>query len=138
MTHELTLSEIHRHHDHLISEIRDGYRRLLKTAASGESTATLQQEYVAFLEGELLPHAMTEEETIYADGLKEAELNALVDGMKDEHQRIVALIAELKSAEGPLATVAAAAGFITMLEAHFDKENRLLLPALHARGLLPD
>lgn len=138
MTHDLTLSEIHSHHDHLIEEIRSGYAAILAAATDGGTLETEQADYVSFLESELMPHALTEEKTIYADALNEPDLTALVDGMKDEHQRIIALIQQLKSSPSPIQTIASAAGFITLLEAHFDKENRLLLPALNSRGLLPD
>lgn len=138
MTHDLTLSEIHRHHDHLIEEIRAGYVAILAAATDGGSLDNEQARYVSFLESELMPHALTEEKTIYADAAKEPELKALVESMKDEHQRIIELITELKGAPSPVQTIASAAGFITLLEAHFEKENRILLPALNERGLLPD
>lgn len=138
MTHDLTLSEIHRHHDHLIREIRTGYERIINVAASDHESGAVRDEYVRFLESQLIPHALTEEETIYQDGLEQSDLTALVDGMKDEHQRIIGLINDLRSASSETAIVAAAGGFMAMLDAHFDKENRLLLPALNSRGLLPD
>lgn len=138
MTHELTLSEIHRHHSHLLREIEDGYARLLENAEANKNLSADRDHYVRFLTEELIPHALGEEETIYDDGAREKDLAPLVFGMTDEHQRIVALIERLKSAPDNLHIIAAASGFITLLTAHFDKENRLLLPALNSRGLLPD
>lgn len=97
-----------------------------------------RDSYVEFLEGELIPHALSEEETIYVDASQEIDLTSLVAGMTDEHQRILSLINQLKSASGSADIVASASGFFTMLVAHFEKENRLLLPTLNSRGLLPD
>ena len=138
MTHDLTLSEIHRHHTHLLREIEEGYARLMDGAESNKNLERERDHYVRFLTEELIPHALGEEETIYDDGAHEKDLSALVYGMTDEHQRIVALIEQLKTAKDTLHIIAAASGFITLLTAHFDKENRLLLPALNSRGLLPD
>lgn len=138
MTHSLTLSEIHRHHDHLIETIRTGYQRLLARSMAHEPLQTARDEYVSFLREELIPHAMTEEETIYAEGLEQSDLRLLVDGMQDEHRRIINRIDALTSAQNDAEILAAASGFFALLDAHFDKENRLLLPALNARGLLPD
>jgi hemerythrin-like domain-containing protein len=137
VTHTLTLSEIHKHHDHLIRDIRVGYDELI-AADDDETLIDIRDRYVRFLETELGPHALTEEETIYADGLNEKDLHALVDGMKDEHLRLIGLINELRTAPSSTHIVAAAGGFMAMLAAHFDKENRLLLPALNERGMLPD
>lgn len=58
--------------------------------------------------------------------------------MIDEHHGIVQHINEISEAADHISLVAAASQFISLLEAHFDKENRSLLPALNARALLPN
>jgi iron-sulfur cluster repair protein YtfE (RIC family) len=138
MAHELTFSEIHQHHSHLIDEIRSLHSRLVMRASTGESLIDLRDNYANFLTDELIPHAVTEEETIYLDAAREPDLESLVSAMTDEHRRIVALIDRLRGAKDPDQVMEAAGGFLALLEAHFDKEDRLLLPALNARGRLPD
>jgi hypothetical protein len=138
MGHDLTLSEIHKHHDHLVRDIHQHFDSLVNAARGGDSIDIVRDRFVIYLDTELIPHALTEEETVYQDGASEADLRLLVDGMTDEHQRIIRLIGQMRAADSPAEIVAAAGGFIAMLDAHFDKENRLLLPALNSRGLLPD
>lgn len=136
MAHHLTMSEIDRHHRHLLTAIRTGYDTIAAAAAQGDNVRNLRDDYVHLLKTELIPHAEMEEKTIYQDGAKQPHLSTLVDAMIDEHRRIVQHIEELAQGHGPIAVVAAASRMISLLEAHFDKEDRLLLPALSERGLL--
>lgn len=138
MGHDLTLSEIHQHHDHLIHEIQDQYQELIQSAEMGIALDKLRDDYVRFLRTELVPHALTEEATIYLEGREQDDLTTLVKGMTDEHQRIISLIEQLEHSQSPTRIVAAASGFFALISAHFDKENQLLLPALNQRGLLPN
>lgn len=74
MEHQLTVSEIDRHHEHLLSEIRRGYEQIMHAAKAGHDVSSLRDDYSHFLKAELVPHALTEEETIYQDGAQQRDL----------------------------------------------------------------
>jgi hypothetical protein len=59
------------------------------------------------------------------------EAKLLVDGMLAEHQVIVDLVEELRTADGVSAAVAAGA-IQRIFALHLDKENRLLMPFIMA------
>lgn len=75
----------------------------------------------------LVPHALAEEVPLYSGPHGLPEANLLVDGMLAEHQVIVGLVEELRTAEGVAAAVAAGA-IQRIFALHLDKENRLLMP----------
>jgi uncharacterized protein (DUF2249 family) len=87
-------------------------------------------DLIAYLAGEVLPHATAEEKTVYPAAAKHADMADLVGEMLAEHVTLSALGARLAApADGAAAAVQAQqiAGLFT---AHAAKENDVLLPAL--------
>ncbi|UUL75186.1 hemerythrin domain-containing protein [Pseudarthrobacter sp. Fe7] len=117
------------HHADMLRHL-NGLVGLLTEAVEAGDTDAGQETQAALLDWcdkELVPHALAEEGPLYGGphGMPEARL--LVDGMLAEHQVIVSLVDELRTADGVAAAVAAGA-IQRIFALHLDKENRLLMP----------
>lgn len=102
-------------------------------AANGgheRATATL----VAYLAGEVLPHAEAEEQTLYRAARTHRDLVDTVDEMIAEHRALSAAAGQLASAASATAAAEQAGQFAALFAAHVIKENEILLPALLADG----
>lgn len=116
--------ELHDHFASLVGAITDAVR-------AGIDATPARDALLAFLDGELLPHARAEEAVLYPAGAK-GETSALVRAMIDEHGDIVGRIHELRSARDGLDLVARTAALLALFESHLAKENERLIPALVA------
>lgn len=123
------LQAVETHHADMLRHLNGLVGLLTEVVEAGDSAAgqLAQATLLDWCDKELVPHALAEEASLYSGphGMPEAKL--LVDGMLAEHQVIVGLVEELRTADGVPA--AAAAGAIQRIFAlHLDKENRLLMP----------
>jgi len=123
------LQAVEAHHADMLRQL-NALVGLLTEAVEARDPAAGQETQAALLDWcdtVLVPHALAEEGPLYSGphGLPEAKL--LVDGMLAEHQVIVGLVGELRTAEGVAAAVAAGA-IQRIFALHLDKENRLLMP----------
>lgn len=126
-----------RHHAQLVAELDErveGVRRALPAGAAGEDGGSpgAVGELVAFVRTEVLPHAMAEENTVYAAGGAMAELVSTMDEMRAEHRRLASFVTELESHTDPAAAAAAAEELARLFREHVRKENEIVLPALLA------
>ena len=102
-------------------------------AADGKherATATL----VAYLAGEVLPHAEAEEQTLYRAARTHRDLADTVDEMIAEHRALSAAAGQLASAASATAAAEQAGQIAALFAAHVIKENEVLLPALLTDG----
>jgi len=123
------LQAVEAHHADMLWHL-NGLVGLLTEAVEAGDPGAGQETQAALLDWcdkELVPHALAEEGPLYSGphGMPEARL--LVDGMLAEHQVIVGLVDELRTADGVAAAVAAGA-IQRIFALHLDKENRLLMP----------
>ena len=123
------LQAVEAHHADMLRHL-NGLVGLLTEAVEAGDPGAGQETQAALLDWcdkELVPHALAEEGPLYSGphGMPEARL--LVDGMLAEHQVIVGLVDELRTADGVAAAVAAGA-IQRIFALHLDKENRLLMP----------
>ncbi|MGH9206005.1 MAG: DUF2249 domain-containing protein, partial [Acidimicrobiales bacterium] len=102
-------------------------RRAVATDSAYEPAAA---ELVAYLAGEVLPHALAEEHTIYRVAAAHAELGSTVTEMIAEHRRLTSAVERLAGAPRGALAVEHAQGIATLFAAHVAKENDILLPAL--------
>ncbi|HEX5265376.1 MAG TPA: DUF2249 domain-containing protein [Acidimicrobiales bacterium] len=119
---------IRAHHEELLEGVRAKTAALAGTAAAGEAFDHPRAELIAYLAGEVLPHAAAEEGTIYravAAGLTET-----VDAMVAEHRLLEAKAEALASVEDPQACATLACEFSDLFARHVADENDVLLPAL--------
>lgn len=90
-----------------------------------------QQAVLDFLEGELLPHAIAEERTLYPAG--DTGVTALlVRAMRDEHRNLVAHVDAFRDASDAVQAIGLGSAILALFESHLTKENDLLIPALVA------
>jgi uncharacterized protein (DUF2249 family) len=132
---DAVLATIRAHHDQLGRTMSDHTVTIARSIDKLASPAARHAVLVAFCKEEVLPHAAAEEETLYrvAAGLPETEL--LVRAMSREHVVLADLVAELEKASSTGEVVGAAAALNALFQAHLEKENDILLPALAAAGV---
>lgn len=128
-----------------IAAIRDHHERLGRTMADRAltvrrsidrlSSPSERRSLVGFCVDEVLPHAAAEEETLYAAGAGLPDTRLLVDAMRREHVILRDLVGELDRGRTPAEIAGAATALDTMFQAHLEKENDLLLPALTDAGV---
>src|SRR5437868_1359910 len=132
--------------DATFAAIKDHHARLARTMADHALTIEravdrLGQPFerakalVAFSVREVLPHAVAEERTLYAAGAELPEAALLVQAMVREHVILRDLVARLDQARTPGETAGAAAALNALFQAHLEKENDLVLPALIEAGV---
>lgn len=90
---------------------------------------------VTFLLDQLLPHASTEERTLYPAAAADPHTASLVWAMLDEHRALIDLVHRLQAVADPIELVATAAALRTLFTVHVHKENEYLLPALRRSGV---
>jgi hypothetical protein len=123
------MQAVEAHHAEMLRQLNGLAGLLFEAVEAGDSDAgqARQAALLDWCDKHLVPHALAEEGPLYsgARGLPEARL--LVEGMLAEHQVIVGLVDELRTADGVSAAVAAGA-IQRIFALHLDKENRLLMP----------
>lgn len=126
-----TAEMIKRHHVQLHDGLRERVETLRAAAREGAAWESPRDEVVAFLEGEILPHARAEEQTLYraADTGTSA---LLVQAMMVEHVDLVGRFGDLRGAAHPIDAVSQASAILALFESHLGKENDRLIPALLA------
>ncbi|GIH81264.1 DUF2249 domain-containing protein [Planobispora longispora] len=132
---DAVLAAIHTHHGRLGRTVSDHAVTIARSIDKLQSPSARQAVLVAFCAEEVLPHAAAEEETLYrvADTLPATRL--LVRAMRDEHILLRERVGELEQADTWGEIVAAAAALNALFQAHLNKENELLLPALADAGV---
>jgi uncharacterized protein (DUF2249 family)/iron-sulfur cluster repair protein YtfE (RIC family) len=125
---------VEQHHAEMAGRLQVLVEGLLAEVESGSAGAavTARQSLVAWLRGDLMPHAAAEEKAMYpaAHGTERGRL--LVDGMLAEHVSIGALVDEVEQASTPVRAAAAARALRALFDSHLAKENELVLPLLAA------
>ncbi|MFI5062552.1 MAG: DUF2249 domain-containing protein [Streptosporangiales bacterium] len=134
ITETEALEAIRSHHRTLEDELRVRVEALDQAAAADgkheRATATL----VAYLAGEVLPHAEAEEQTLYRAARTHRDLADTVDEMIAEHRALSAAAGQLASAASATAAAEQAGQIAALFAAHVIKENEVLLPALLTDG----
>ena len=89
-------------------------------------------DLVTWCRGELVPHALAEEDTLYRVAAEQVEARLLVEAMLAEHRAIVGLVDDLARAADPVAAAELARALRILFETHLAKENEQILPLLVA------
>jgi uncharacterized protein (DUF2249 family)/hemerythrin-like domain-containing protein len=110
-----------RHHQSMLDEARALTEQLMD---GSPSTTALGDWYQRVL----LPHAVAEEEVLYAAARPLAA--PLIDAMVLEHAALRELLDELRSVKSPVRVAAAAGALLALLESHIAKENDIVVPLL--------
>ncbi len=105
-------------------------------AAAGEASPVrpVRNLLRAFLTGEVLPHTVAEERTLYRAARRYPGAGRLVPELISEHRALAAMTSRLGEPARPADTAAQAAAISTLFAGHVAKEDSLLLPALARSG----
>lgn len=125
------------HHDELQAHLRERTGALTTAAEAGGDTGEARTALHDFLAGEVIPHALAEEDAIYSAGSAIDTLAPLVAGMIMEHHTLVELAGQVEHGGTSIGAAAAATAFGALFDVHVRKENELLLPGLIAAGTDP-
>jgi hypothetical protein len=128
-------SAIRAHHAELHDTLRTRVTALVDAVRGGdgrEAVTAAKAGVLAFLDGELLPHASAEERTLYR-AADDGGSALLVEAMRGEHRDLVARVEALRDVAEALGAATAASAILALFASHLRKENELILPALLAR-----
>jgi uncharacterized protein (DUF2249 family) len=120
------------HHAELSGALSLRAAAVASAARSGGSVTAARDDLVTWARHELVPHALAEEGTMYAEAGRRHEARLLVEAMLAEHQVIVGLVDELAGAEDPVSAALAARALESVFAVHLAKENDQVLPLLVA------
>ncbi|MDN5761818.1 MAG: DUF2249 domain-containing protein [Microlunatus sp.] len=124
---------VEQHHAQLAGTLQIKVDAVFRAAGGGdqEEVRTAARDLAAWCRAELIPHAVAEEETLYAAAGSRPQGRLLVDGMRTEHAVLVGLVDDLAGpALSLIQTVASAGALQVMFANHLEKENTLVLPLL--------
>jgi uncharacterized protein (DUF2249 family) len=130
-----TVQAVRDHHARLGRTLADHTLTLARTVDQLSSPSQRRDVLVRFCADEVLPHAAAEEETLYRAAAELPATRLLVRAMSAEHILLRDLLGTLAAARTSAEIVGAAAALNAVFQAHLDKENELLLPALVEEGL---
>ncbi|MFN8074169.1 MAG: DUF2249 domain-containing protein [Kineosporiaceae bacterium] len=126
------------HHAELSGALQAHVAALLAAASScsdgrfTDAARASRARLVAFLTGELFPHAEAEESALYPAAARHDCARLLVEAMIGEHHALQDLAREVAAADTPLAAAAAARALAAVFAGHLSKENDAVLPLLAA------
>lgn len=121
-----TLEKMIRHHDQLAQGLYRRAEALLQAAKDEQGSSEQRMALVAFLDEEIWPHAIAEEQFLYPVLARRADLRVLIESMVDEHGRLHSLAAAIVG-DDALHDAAQAVVVAEFFAAHAAKENTFLL-----------
>lgn len=127
------LAAIEAHHGHMLRRGDALAEALVAAVAAGDAGTAYDEKanLIGWCEDELIPHAVAEEGPLYGAARATPEGRLLVEGMLMDHQAIIALVEELRAADGARAAAAGTA-IARAFALHLRKENELLFPYIAA------
>ena len=118
------------HHRQLREQVARLVSILEQAVANNQAYEIPRARLVFYLADEVLPHALAEEDTIYARAAKIPSLTTTVASMVDEHRNLALGIERLASATSATSAVRHARSLAALFESHVIGENEVLLPPL--------
>lgn len=119
------------HHAHLAGQVAVHSDAMLSAAERGADFEPARASAVAFLTGELLPHAVAEEERLYPAATRTERARPLVESMVAAH-RILGSLVERIGTERPVRAAASGQALRVLFAAHLTDENERILPIVAA------
>ena len=120
------------HHQILGEQLNERVSAIAVAAAAGQPHETAVAGLVAYLAGEILPHAAAEEATIYPAAAGLDGLAGTVSEMIAEHRTLAEAAGQLARAAGAAEAAGRGEGIARLFTGHVARENDVLLPALLA------
>lgn len=128
------LETIITHHAELAGGMATHVNRVLQSASVTQTGDVIAhaRALADWCKRELLPHALAEEDSVYASASALPELDQLITSMRHEHQLLAQLVSELATSDNPADLIAKTGAVSVLFDAHLREENELVLPALAA------
>ncbi|GJF11858.1 hypothetical protein NGTWS0302_11240 [Mycolicibacterium cyprinidarum] len=123
---------IKNHHAELAGHVATLTEAMLSAAERGSDIEAPRTAAVAFLTGELMPHAVAEEEHLYPAAARTDRARLLIESMIAAHHVIGALVEQIRSEPSPVRAAAAANTLRVLFEAHLADENDRILAVVAA------
>jgi uncharacterized protein (DUF2249 family)/iron-sulfur cluster repair protein YtfE (RIC family) len=120
------------HHAQLAGTLALQVEALIDAAARGDlpGAGAASDALVRWCQGELVPHALAEEQAMYPKAHEDPRARMLVDAMLAEHRDLLALVEAIEQATGPVRAAANAQALRSLFDSHLVKENERILPLL--------
>src|SRR5450759_1459511 len=120
------------HHAQLAGTLALQVEALIDAAARGDlpGAGAETDALVRWCQGELVPHALAEEQAMYPKAHEDPRARMLVDSMLAEHRDRLALVEAIEQATGPVRAAANAQALRSLFDSHLVKENERILPLL--------
>lgn len=122
---------IRAHHQELHAELRTRVFDAVEAVRGGRPSGDARDAVLAYLDGELLPHAAAEESALYPAG-ESGPGELLVRAMRDEHRNLIDHIDTMRTTDDGIDVATMATAILALFESHLSKENDVLVPALLA------
>jgi len=122
------------HHEELQRELGERVLAVTTAVQAGDDADGVRTALNDFVAGEVIPHALAEEDAIYSAGAQLASQASLVAGMILEHHALVDLAGQMCGDATDFQAALASVAFQKLFVVHVRKENELLLPALVDAG----
>lgn len=136
---QATVQAIRDHHERLGRTVADHALTIRRSVDQLASPTAARERLVTYIDEEILPHASAEEQTLYHAAAELPETRLLVQAMTREHVILRDLAVTLAAARTAGEAAGAGAALDALFQAHLEKENDILLPALAEAGIdLPD
>jgi len=123
---------VEQHHAELAAGLSWRRERLSVTASARHwsEADNARQKLVEWCRSKLVPHALAEESTLYAEAARRPEARLLVEAMLAEHKVIIGLVDDLAATTDVCVAAELARALETVFRSHLGKENWQLLPLL--------
>ncbi len=128
-TEEEAYEAILAHHAALDEDVKRRVR-LIVGADESESDNSAVAELIKYLNAEVVPHAISEEHTIYQVASDKLGLTDLIAEMTSEHRTLVGEIKALENSSNSKDAAEHSERFSALFSKHVAKENDLILPKL--------
>jgi uncharacterized protein (DUF2249 family) len=119
------------HHAQLAGRLAVLADAMLSAVERGADFESPRAAALAFLTGELLPHAAAEEERLYPAATRTERARPLVESMIAVHRVIGSLVERIRT-EPPVRAAACGHALRVLFEAHLTDENERVLPIVAA------
>lgn len=123
---------IKNHHAELAGHVAALTEAMLSAAEQGADIEPARAAAVAFLTGELMPHAVAEEEHLYPAAARTDRARLLIESMIAAHHIIGALVEQIRSEPSAVRAAAAASALRVLFDAHLTDENDRILAVVAA------
>lgn len=120
------------HHQVLTEQLSSRVAAVSEAVTAGRPHQAAVARVIAFLAGEVLPHAAAEEETIYPAAAEHAELIGAINEMVTEHTTLSVAAETLAGLADGAAAAERAEQIADIFTVHAARENDVLLRALLA------